>query len=61
MVHSGICYLLVSVIHTYSCKESKDDMTVNMNGKKPLNQLMDYSIQKVRFLNFISPNRFLNF
>ena len=35
-------------------------MAVNMNGEKPLqNMMMDYSIHKGSFPNFIAPNSFL--
>ena len=35
-------------------------MAVNMNGEKPLqNMMMEYSIHKGSFPNFIAPNRFL--
>ena len=35
-------------------------MAVNMNGEKPLqNTMMDYSIHKGSFPNFIAPNSFL--
>ena len=34
-------------------------MAVNMNEEKPLqNMMMDYSIHKGSFLNFIAPNSF---
>ena len=34
-------------------------MAVNMNGEKPLqNMMMDYSIHKGSFPNFIAPNSF---
>ena len=36
------------------------NMAVNMNGGKPLqNMMMDYSIHKGSFQNFIAPNSFL--
>ena len=36
-----------------------DNMAVNMNGEKPLqNMMMDYSIHKGSFTNFITPNSF---
>ena len=36
-----------------------DNMAVHLNGKNPLkNMMMDYSINKVSFLNLIAPNSF---
>ena len=38
------------------------NMAVNMNGEKPLqNMMMNYSIHKGSFPNFIAPNSFLKF
>ena len=37
-----------------------DNMAVNMNGEKPQqNMMMDYSLHKGSFPNFIAPNSFL--
>ena len=36
-----------------------DNMAINMNGKKPLQiMMMDYSIHKASFLNFIAQHSF---